>query len=77
MSRFPVAWLTTVITVLTGFLATLTGVHALSATQAAWAAGVIAVLTAILGVITHKAVTPLADPKDSAGRELVPAGPAR
>lgn len=72
MKLNPVAWLTTLIAVLTAADGALEGLHILSPTVAATAAGAIAVLTAILGAITHTRVTPLANPRDDNGRALVP-----
>jgi hypothetical protein len=74
--KFPVAWLTTLVTTLVAVDTALEGLHVLSVTQATWAGGIIAVLTAILGAITHSQVTPLVAPKDSSGRSLVPASSA-
>jgi len=73
----PVAWLTTVVAVLTALDGTLTGLGVLSPTVAGWIAGAIAVLTAILGVLTHNVVTPVANPHDDSGRALVPAAPIK
>jgi hypothetical protein len=72
MKQNPVAWLTTVVALLTALDGTLTGLHVLSPTLAAWIGGAIAVGTAILGVLTHGAVTPVANPHASDGRPLVP-----
>lgn len=72
MKQNPVAWLTALVAVLTAVDGTLQGMHVLTATQSAWAAGIIAVLTAILGTIARANVTPLANPRDRAGRKLVP-----
>jgi hypothetical protein len=70
----PVAMLATLVALLTAADGTLEGLHILSPSVAAWAAGAIAVLTAVLGVVTHGKVTPLANPRDNAGRPLTPAG---
>jgi hypothetical protein len=72
----PVAWLTTVVAVLTALDATLGGLGVLPGTAAAWIGGAIAVLTAVLGVLTHGAVTPVASPRDNSGRPLVPVSSA-
>jgi hypothetical protein len=77
MKQNPVAFLTTLVAVLTGLDGTLAGLHVLTATQSAWAAGLIAVLTAVLGIVTHGKVTPVANPKDSSGRPLVPLSTGR
>lgn len=68
----PVAWMSTLLTVLIAVDSALAGNHAYSPTVAAWVGGVIALLTALLGVLTHKIVTPLARPRDSSRRPLVP-----
>jgi hypothetical protein len=72
--RNPVAWLTTLIALLTSLDATLTGLGVLSPAAAAWVGGAIAVLTTVLGVLTHGVVTPLVAPRDASGRNLVPVG---
>ncbi len=72
MKQNPVAWLATVVALLTAVDGSLTGLHVLSPTIGAWLAGAIAVLTAILGVLTHGAVTPVSNPRDASGRALVP-----
>jgi hypothetical protein len=77
MRQNPVAFLTTLVAVLTGLDGTLQGLHVLTATQSAVAAGLIALLTAVLGIVTHGKVTPTANPKDSSGRPLVPLSTGR
>lgn len=72
MKRFPVAWLTGIITILVGADAILEQAHVLTPKQSSWAGIVVAVLTLIGGTITHGKVTPLAAPKDASGRPLVP-----
>jgi hypothetical protein len=72
MKQNPVAWLTTIVALLTALDGTLTGLHVLSPALAAWVGGAIAVGTAILGVLTHGAVTPVGNPHDNGGRALVP-----
>lgn len=68
----PVAWMTTVLAVLVAVDSALAGTGVYPASVAAWVGAAIAVLTAILGALTHGAVTPLARPRDSSGRALVP-----
>ena len=72
MTSKPVAWLTTIVALLTALDGTLTGLHVLSPAVGGWLAGAVAVLTTILGVITHNNVTPVANPKSADGRPLVP-----
>jgi len=72
-----VAWLATVVALLTALDGTLGGLHVLSPTTTAWLGGAIAVLTAILGVLTHNAVTPVANPHDNSGRPLAPLSSTR
>lgn len=72
MKQNPVVYLATVVALLTASDGTLTGLHVLSPATAAWLGGAIAVLTAVLGVLTHGAVTPVANPHDDSGRPLVP-----
>lgn len=72
MKLNPVAWLTTLIAVLTAADGALEGLHVLSPGVAAAGAGLIAVLTAVLGAVTHTKVTPVANPHDNNGRALVP-----
>lgn len=68
----PVAWLTAAVAILTA----LSGVSAFWDILPAKAQGgilaAIAILTAILGVLARGAVTPLAQPEDAEGRQLVP-----
>lgn len=73
----PVAWLTTVSAALgtatTAEIAlTATPVH-LPAWVAGYTAAATVIVTAVLGVLTYKRVTPVAAPRDNAGRPLVPA----
>lgn len=68
----PVAWMSTVLTVMVAVEAVNEGAHLLPAAWTPYLLGAIAVLTAILGVLTHGAVTPLARPRDDAGVPLVP-----
>jgi len=68
----PVAWFTGLVTTLVAVDGAAEAAHVLSPTVAAWAGIGIAGLTALLGFITHGVVTPVAAPKDSSGRPLVP-----
>jgi hypothetical protein len=68
----PVAWATSLLTVLVAVEAVNEGAHLLPASWSPYLLGAIAALTAILGVLTHGAVTPLARPRDDAGVALVP-----
>lgn len=68
----PVAALTTLVAALVALDAALEPLGVLTGKQSAIAGAVIAVLTAVLGVRTHGAVTPVANPKTSDGVPLVP-----
>ncbi len=68
----PVATLVTVMSTVYTLITILLGAHVLTGTTAAWATGVATVLGAVLGYITHKNTTPVANPRDSKGRRLVP-----
>jgi hypothetical protein len=68
----PVAWATTLLTVLVAFEAVDRAAHILPSGASPYLLGAIAVLTAVLGKLTHDAVTPLAAPRDDAGTPLVP-----
>jgi len=72
MNSKPVATLVTVGTVLLALLTALAGTGVLSGKVAAIVSGAILVINALLGVVAHSKVTPLAAPKDSTGRPLVP-----
>lgn len=72
MNSKPVVTLVAVGSVLLALLTALAGTGVLSGQAAAVAAGAIAVINALLGVATHNRVTPVANPKDSSGRPLVP-----
>ena len=69
----PVAWMTTVLTVLIAVDAALGGTGAYPPAVAAWVGAAIAFLTTLLGVLTHGKVTPTARPRGAAGERLVPA----
>lgn len=72
MNSKPVATLVTVATVALALLTALAGTGVLSGKAAAWVASGILVLNAVLGIVAHSMVTPVANPKDSSGRPLVP-----
>lgn len=72
MNTKPVATLVTVATVLLALLTALAGTGVLSGKAAAYVAAGIGLLNVILGVVTHGKVTPVAAPRDNAGRPLVP-----
>lgn len=73
IKKFPVAWLTGLLTFLTSAEAVAIWTHLLTPTQATWVGLGLGLLTAILGAATHGAVTPLADPRDNLNRPLVAA----
>lgn len=78
--RNPVAVLTSVYTVLAVVVGVIVDQHLLSDNVTAYLVGAVAILAAILGVLTRSKVTPLADPRDNQGRQLVaykPGGPVR
>jgi hypothetical protein len=68
----PVAWMTTLLSVLVALEALDRAAHLLPAGWSPYLLGAIAALTAVLGALTHGAVTPLAQPRDDAGNPLVP-----
>jgi hypothetical protein len=72
MNSKPVATLVTVATLALAVLTALAGTGVLSGKAAAWCAAAILVLNAGLGVVAHGKVTPVANPKSSDGRPLVP-----
>lgn len=72
ISSKPIATLIAVGTVLLALLTALAGTGVLSGKTAAIVAGAILVINALLGVVAHSKVTPLAAPKSSDGRPLVP-----
>lgn len=72
MKKFPVAWMTLILAILGSGDAVALYTEVLSKEQAAWVTTIVTLATLVLGKLTHSAVTPLADPKDSSGRRLVP-----
>lgn len=78
MKREPVAILVAVATVLLAALSALAGTGVLSGRAAAVVTAAVAALNLVLGVLLRGAVTPVADPRSSAGEPLVPrpGGPA-
>lgn len=72
MKTKPVATLVAIATVLLAVLTALAGTGVLTGRAAACVAGAILIINAVLGVIAHGNVTPVANPKDSSGRPLVP-----
>lgn len=68
----PVAWMTTVLAVLTALEALNQSAHIIPDKYDAWIVGAIGLLTVVLGVLAHNRVTPTAAPKDDAGTPLVP-----
>jgi hypothetical protein len=68
----PVAWMTTLLTVLGALEAANEALHFLPASWSPYLLGAIAVLTAVLGKLVHNNVTALARPRDDAGNPLVP-----
>jgi hypothetical protein len=68
----PVTTLVTIGTVLLAVLTALAGTGVLSGKAAAIVSGAILVINALLGIVAHNNATPVAAPKDSSGRPLVP-----
>ncbi len=68
----PVRWMTITVAVLTALLGTGALTDVLPVTVVGWLGLAVAVLTAVLGVLARNAVTPLAQPEDAEGRQLVP-----
>lgn len=68
----PVAWMTTILAVLTSVEAVNAALHFLPVGWTPYLVGAIAVLAAVLGVLTHARVTPVAAPRDDTGTPLVP-----
>jgi len=68
----PVAYMTTVLAVLTALEAFNQSAHLIPEKYDAWIVGAIGLLTVVLGVLAHNRVTPTAAPKDDAGTPLVP-----
>jgi hypothetical protein len=73
----PVAWATSLLTVLVAVEAVNEAAHLLPVAWTPYLLGAIAVLTAVLGRLAHGAVTPLAAPHSGDGRPLVPMSHAR
>jgi hypothetical protein len=74
--RYPVRWMSGAMAVLSAVIAYLAAEHLASRTVLAWLGLISVILSGVLGQVTHSAVTPLADPKNSAGEPLVPADSA-
>lgn len=72
-TRFPVIWMTFIISALGAADALAVQQGLLTEREAAWAGLVITLATAALGIVTHQKVTPVAAPKDDSGAPLVPA----
>ena len=68
----PVAWMTTILAVLTALEAFNETSHIVPDKYNAWILVAIGLLTVALGVLAHNRVTPVAAPKDNAGVSLVP-----
>jgi hypothetical protein len=68
----PVAWMTTILAVLTALEALNETTHVVPEKYNAWILSAIGLLTVALGVLAHNRVTPTAAPKDDAGTPLVP-----
>ncbi|HEY9411106.1 MAG TPA: hypothetical protein VIP77_16120 [Jiangellaceae bacterium] len=68
----PVRWLTATVAILTALLGTTALTDVLPKQAVGWLGLAIAVLTAVLGAMARGAVTPLAQPEDAEGRQLVP-----
>jgi uncharacterized membrane protein len=71
MKTKPVAVLTVVYTALMIALGTAAITNALPPIVVTIATGVALIIGVILGVRTYNSVTPLADPRDAAGRQLI------
>lgn len=72
LSHFPVAWLSVAVAALTAGDAAAEQASLLTPLESSIVGLVIAVLTLAAGRVAHNAVTPLARPRDSSGRPLVP-----
>jgi hypothetical protein len=68
----PVAWMTTILGILTGLMTLDETVDVLPENVSPWVLAAIGVLTVVLGVIVHGKVTPVAAPKASTGVPLTP-----
>jgi len=68
----PVAWMTTILAVLTALEAFNQSAHIVPDKYDAWIVSAIGLITVVLGVLAHNRVTPTAAPKDDAGTPLVP-----
>jgi hypothetical protein len=77
LNRFPVAWATAVVALLTSGDALLVWQKVLTGEKVTWTTLAIALLTIVLGKLAHGKVTPLADPKaeNPVTGELVPLVP--
>lgn len=71
ISKFPVAWMSLVLTILTSADALAAYTQVFDEKQMAWVNLAVAVLTAVLGKLAHGAVTPMARPRDNDGTALV------
>lgn len=68
----PVAWMTSILAVLTALEALNETTHLVPEKYNAWILSAIGLLTVVLGVLAHNRVTPVAAPQDNAGVPLVP-----
>jgi len=69
----PVAYLISIMTVLLAVLVYLQGTGTVHGQAATWLTTAVGILQVILGFAVRAKVTPVANPKDNLGRELVPA----
>jgi hypothetical protein len=69
----PVAYLISIMTVLLAVLVYLQGTGLVHGQAATWLTTAVGILQVILGFAVRSKVTPVANPKDDLGRELVPA----
>jgi hypothetical protein len=69
----PVAYLISIMTVLLAVLVYLQGSGLVTGQAATWLTTAVGILQVILGFAVRAKVTPVVNPKDDLGRELVPA----
>lgn len=73
--KAPIASLLAVATVMLATLTTLQGTGLLHGKAAAWVDAVVGLLNVLLGLYARTHATPIDNPKDRAGRPLVPVAP--
>lgn len=72
-TKAPVATLVSVMTVLLAVLLYLQGTGLITGQAATWITLAIGILQVLLGLYARSKATPVADPKDDMGRQLIPA----